>query len=141
MIVHRFMSDAEYNVLIAGGRLMNATNHGSDGHRTDSVGFCFFIEDPDEAIHWLSGCTYPDWCVTMEIPDNLLRESYGIYRDPSRDNLHAVAPRGGRPTVRRREYCLTSYSLQEVRIISATPRFSYYADLRRYFERLGILNK
>lgn len=141
MKVHRFMSEAEYDCLISGAKLMNATDHSRGGRRTDSVGFCFFIEDPDEAIHWLSGCTYPDWCVTMEIPDNLLRESYGIYRDPIHDDLHAPAPESGRPVIRRREYCLTSYSLREVSIIEATTRFSRYAELRRDMEFLGILNK
>lgn len=30
MRVHRFMSDAEYEVLVAGGRLMNATDHAKE---------------------------------------------------------------------------------------------------------------
>ena len=64
MKVHRFMSDAEYEVLLAGGKLMNGTVHG-DRNKSTSVGFCFFTEDPDKAIHWLSGCCYPDWCVTL----------------------------------------------------------------------------
>lgn len=51
MIVHRFMSEAEYECLIGGAKLMNATDHYKSGHKTDSVGFCFFPDDPDEAIH------------------------------------------------------------------------------------------
>lgn len=42
------MSEAEYECLIAGGRLMNATDHHRErGQKTDSVGFCFFPEDPN----------------------------------------------------------------------------------------------
>lgn len=140
MIVHRFMSDAEHECLISGFKLMNATDHGKQrGQRTNSVGFCFFTEDPDEAIHWLSGCTYPDWCVTMEIPDGMLRESYGVYRDPERDDLLSPAPQGGRPTMKKREYCLTSYSLADVKIIEATDRFARYAQLRRDLEKIGLV--
>lgn len=132
MRVHRFMSEAEYDCLISGAKLMNSTDHGRQGHKTDSVGFCFFTEDPDEAIHWLSGCTYPDCCVTMDFPDELLRESYGIYRDPKRDNLLKPAPSGGRPTMRKREYCTTCYSLsQGVKVISMTRKYADMAQLRR----------
>lgn len=134
------MSDAEYECLIAGAKLINATDHhAARGQKTNSVGFCFFVEDPDEAIHWLSGCTYPDWCVTMEIPDELLTESYGIYRDPVRDNLHAPAPKEGRPAMTKREYCMTSYSLNEVKILEATDRFAKYAQLRRDLEKVGLM--
>ena len=82
MIVHRFMSDAEYEVLKAGKRLINCTVHSDKNRKTTSVGFCFFTEDPAEAIHWLSGCCDPDWCVTMEFPDDYLSESKATYRDP-----------------------------------------------------------
>ena len=134
------MSDAEYECLIAGGRLMNATHHGESGYRTNSIGFCFFIEEPDEAIHWLAGCTYPDWCVTMEVPEHLLKESYGIYRDVERDNLQLPPPAVRPPAVKHREYCTTSYSLQDgVQIISATDRYRRYAELRRYLVDMGIV--
>ena len=140
MVVHRFMSEAEYDCLISGAKLMNATDHSKSGHKTDSVGFCFFTEDPEEAIHWLSGCTYPDKCVTMEIPDSMLKESYGIYRDPKKDDLKSGPVVGGnRPTMRKREYCLTSYSINDVRILSVTDRYVLYAHLRRDLERLRFI--
>ena len=45
------MSDAEYEVLVAGGRLMNATDHAKEhGQLTDSIGFCFFTEAPDDTL-------------------------------------------------------------------------------------------
>jgi hypothetical protein len=134
------MSEAEYDCLISGAKLMNATDHSKSGHKTDSVGFCFFPDDPDEAIHWLSGCTYPDKCVTMEIPDSMLRESYGIYRDPKKDDLKRDPVAGGnRPTMRKREYCLTSYSINDVRILSVADRYAQYAQLRRELEMLGLI--
>lgn len=140
MIVHRFMSEAEYECLISGAKLMNITDHSESGHLTDSVGFCFFTEDPDEAIHWLSGCTYPERCVTMEVPDTLLKKCYGMYRDPSRDNLFEPEPIEGRPKKTRIEYCTTHYSLSEgVRIIASTDRYLMYAELRRDMEKLGLI--
>ena len=110
------MSEAEYECLIAGGRLMNATDHNRErGQKTDSVGFCFF-------------------------PEGLLRESYGTYRDPSRDDLMQPAPSGGRPTMRKREYCLTSYSLSDgVRVISMTDKYADYAQIRRDFVKMGLM--
>jgi len=135
------MSEAEYECLIAGGRLMNATDHHRErGQNTTSVGFCFFPEDPDEAIHWLSGCTYPDCCVTLDIPDGLLCESYGTYRDPSRDDLMQPVPSGCRPTMRKREYCLTNYSLSDgVRVISMTDKYADYAQMRRDLVKIGLM--
>ena len=134
------MSEAEYECLMSGAKLMNATDHSKSGQRTDSVGFCFFTEDPDKAIHWLSGCTYPDCCVTMDVPESLVRESYGIYRDPEHDDLSAPTPRGGRPTVRKQEYCTTCYSLADgVKVLTMTQRYAGYAQLRRIFVEMGIL--
>lgn len=134
------MSEAEYECLRSGAKLMNATDHSKSGQRTDSVGFCFFAEDPDEAIHWLSGCTYPDCCVTMEVPDSLVRESYGIYRDPERDDLFVPAPIGGRPTMRKREYCTTCYSLADgVKVVAMTQKYAKYAQLRRELIKMGII--
>ena len=134
------MSEAEYDCLISGAKLMNATDHSKSGHNTNSVGFCFFTEDPDEAIHWLNGPANPELCVTMEIPDTLLRESYGFYRDPTRDNLHSPVPNGGIPRMRKTEYCTTQYSLADgVRVIASTDRYRHYAELRNFLIQIGML--
>lgn len=129
MIVHRFMSEAEYECLIAGAKLMSATDHHREkGQKTTSVGFCFFAEDPDEAIHWLRGIVSTDQCVTLDIPDHLLTESKGVYRDYENDDCDGMdfldlmfAPA---PTVERKEYCLTEYSLQTARLLSATDKYA-----------------
>lgn len=139
MIVHRFMSMREYYALLAGKPLHNDTNHGAAGHKTDSVGFCFFPEEPDEAIHWLSFIVDADVCVTMEIPDSLLCKSKGRYRDVEKDNgslFDAV------PMLWRTEYCLTDYSLQSVRILSVTDKYRMYGRIPEgtsFFERIERL--
>ena len=103
MIVHRFMSDTEYECLMAGASLMNGTIHGNHGQATTSVGFCFFTEDPDKAIHWLSGCCDPEWCVTMEFSDGYLKESEATYRDPDNDDLFAPIGSDRHKTIKRVE--------------------------------------
>lgn len=132
MILHRFMSAAECAALIKGDLLTNITEHAERGQRTTSVGFCFFPEDPDEAIHWLSGCTFPDYCVTLDIPDYMLQESEGIYRDPKRDDLSKPLGRN-RPTMTKKEYCLQRYSLRghQIRLLNVTDKYYGYAILRR----------
>lgn len=136
MKVHRFMSDAEYEVLLAGGKLMNGTVHG-DRNKSTSVGFCFFTEDPDKAIHWLSGCCYPDWCVTLEFPDGYLNEATATYRDPERDDLYA--PGRERKRIERKEYCTMTYDNRIAHVLGATQKYKRYADLRRDLERFGFL--
>lgn len=124
------MSEAEFERLIAGERLTNTTDfHGEQGKRTTSVGFCFFPEDPDEAIHWLRGIVTTDRCVTLDIPDELLTESTGKYRDPDKDEYTEdmgffAALTMPCPTMEKKEYCLKEYSLQTVRLLSATDKYA-----------------
>lgn len=55
------MSEAEYNKLMNGETLTNFKNHHeTDGKKSTSVGFCFFAEQPNEAIHWLRGIVDTD---------------------------------------------------------------------------------
>lgn len=44
MILHRFMSKREYDALMAGKQLVNTIDHGAQGERSSSIGFCFFPE-------------------------------------------------------------------------------------------------
>ena len=85
MILHRFMSKREYDALMAGKQLVNTIDHGAQGERSSSIGFCFFPEEPSEAIHWLSFIVDADFCVTMEIPGHLVTASKGRYRDVEKD--------------------------------------------------------
>ena len=124
------MSDAEYELLISGAKLMNINRHRDSGRRTNSVGFCFFTEDPDEAIHWLRGIVRLDWCVTLDFPDKMLKKSYGVYRDPDKDPYKEgmgffEAIFMPCPSMRKTEYCTTNYSLSDgVRILSATQKYA-----------------
>lgn len=122
MIVHRFMSDREYKRLMAGETLTNTTVHASLGRKSRSVGFCFFTEPPEKAIHWLSFNVDTDWCVTFDIPDNMLRKSKAHYRDPEHDSFE-------HPTsIWRTEWCLQEYSIRTVRVIKADNQYAKYAE-------------
>lgn len=135
MIVHRFMSDKEYNSLVAGDTLTNTTNHDAKGQRSTSIGFCFFTEEPDKAIHWLSTIVSTDWCVTFDIPDQMLTKSRARYRDPERDNWPLAEP----ATIWRTEWCLQEYSLDNVKVIGATEQWKYYVEKlkRQVVDELG----
>ena len=122
MIVHRFMSDKEYQRLIDGKTLTNTAKHAENGKKSTSVGFCFFTEPPEEAIHWLSFIVDTDWCVTFDIPNHLLHESKGCYRDPENDRFGSPA------FVWRKEWCLMEYSTNTVRIIKSDKQFAKYAE-------------
>ena len=130
MILHRFISEAEYEVLIAGGKLMNATDHHREkGNRTTSVGFCFFPEDPEKAFHWLHGIVNTDMCVTLDIDESLLTESTAIYRDPDKDEYTEgmgllAALLMPCATMEKKEYCMTEYSLDVAKVLSATDEYS-----------------
>lgn len=133
MILHRFMSSTEYEKLIAGGKLTNTTDHHKErGNKTTSVGFCFFPEDPDKAIHWLSGIVNTEVCVTFDINESLLTESTATYRDSEKDNIEGMSfldliflPA---PRIERKEYCMTEYSLKVAKVLSATTEYHDYFE-------------
>lgn len=139
MRVYRFMSDAEYECLVGGAKLMNGTVHKDEGKLTTSVGFCFFAENPDEAIHWLSGCCDPEWCVTLEFPDGYLKESESTYRDAAKDNLWAPIGSNHHKNIVRKEYCTTVYDNKIAKVIDANQKYKKYADIRRELKKLGVI--
>lgn len=137
MIVHRFMSDLEYQRLMDGETLTNTTNHAANGQRSTSVGFCFFTEEPDKAIHWLSTIVCADWCVTFDIPDQMLTKSRARYRDPERDNWLLDQP----ATIWRTEWCLQQYSIHTTHIVKADNQWAHYEENmeKELVEQLGPL--
>lgn len=137
MIVHRFMSDIEYKSLLTGTTLTNTTNHAANGQRSTSVGFCFFTEEPDKAIHWLSTIVCADWCVTFDIPDQLLTKSKGRYRDPKRDRWDLPEP----ASIWRTEWCLQQYSIHTAHIVKADNQWAHYEENmeKELVEQLGPL--
>lgn len=123
MIVHRFMSDLEYQRLMAGDTLKNNKKHSEAGKKSTSVGFCFFTEPPQEAVHWLSFAVGSlAWCVTFDIPDNLLHKSQARYRDPQNDSLLFPS------SIVRIEWCLKKYSLKTVRVVHADNQWATYEE-------------
>lgn len=141
MIVHRFMSKQEYLALIDGKVLRNSTDHRrKDRKRTTSVGFCFFTEDPDQAVHWLSGIADLDYCVTLEVPDGYLIPSWGMYLDD--DGTDLSRPMNYDELMRtakfkkRTEYCRCLYSLSEVRILAATDKYAHLYPPRSEHQHL-----
>lgn len=139
MIVHRFMSDKEYKSLMAGDTLNNTTNHAAKGQSSTSVGFCFFTEEPDKAIHWLSTIVSTDWCVTFDIPDQMLTKARGCYRDPERDKW----PLEDTARIWRTEWCLQQYSIHTVRIVKADDQWAKYVENmeKKIVEQLGLLGQ
>ena len=116
------MSDIEYRLLMCGDTLTNTTNHAAKGQRSTSIGFCFFTEEPDKAIHWLSTIVSTDWCVTFDIPVQLLTKSKAHYRDPEYDSFE-------HPTsIWRTEWCLQEYSIGTVRVIKADDQWAHYEE-------------
>ena len=72
----------------------------------------------------------------------MLRPSTATYRDPERDDLTRGPIIGGhRPTMQKREYCLTSYALSDgITILSDTEEYRCYADLRRQMQAIGLID-
>ena len=121
MVVHRFMSKAEWKQLKAGKVLRNSSTHA--GRATTSRGFCFFTEEPDEAIHWLSGIVNPEMCVTMDVRDGLLNEGFGRY--------HV-----GEGMQMKKEYWCEQYSVKDVDVVRHSTRYSGYAELTRALNQI-----
>lgn len=121
MILHRFMSAAEYEAYSRGETLHNNTIHRENGSRSTSVGFCFFPEDPDDAKHWLSSLVDMDVCLTVDVPGELITEANrakGRYADYSSDDFNA--------SVIRREYCFREYDRERFREVEASTAFADY---------------
>lgn len=138
MIVHRFMSDREYQSLMAGKTLANTTKHAEVGRQSTSIGFCFFTEPPEEAVHWLSFAVGSlDWCVTFDIPDHLLHKSKAHYRDPKNDGW------GHHSSIWRTEWCLREYSISTARVIKADNQWAKYEEdlKKRIVNELGPLGQ
>ena len=137
MIVHRFMSNKEYQRLLAGETLTNTMIHADNGRKSSSVGFCFFTESPEDAIHWLSFIVNTDWCITFDIPELLLTKSRARYRDPEKDRWDAPA------TIYRTEWCLKEYSIQIAHIVKADNQYAMYAEniKKELANKLGLIGQ
>lgn len=135
MIIHRFMSEQEYQALLSGKELVNMTRYARKGFKTTSVGFCFFIEDPEAAIHWLGGQVSVDRCVTFEVEEYALRKTMGLYADHN-----SIFQK-----IRRIEYCRQRYSLREFRMVCSTDKYKKYGidpkTMSEIMKKLGFKKK
>lgn len=73
MKIIRFVTEAELHVYLAGGKLLNMTNHQKKGMKTTSIGFCFAeLTDTRDADKWLRKLmlTRPcEYCIEFETDD------------------------------------------------------------------------
>lgn len=132
MILHRFCSKKEFEAYQRGDMLINNTDHRlKRGNATSSVGFCFFVEDPEEAKHWLSGIVDFDYCITVEVDELDVRKSWGRYADSKLGKA-----------IIKEEYCSKSYDNYRFRLLDATTKYSTYAPnhslLKQMFPELFI---
>ena len=125
LILHRFMSRAEFIMYLSGEVLHNDTDHYRNGKGGSvSKGFCFFTGNVREWAHRLNGLVSFDVLLTVELdPENTDADVYissGIYaEDPSADF----------PKRRLyREVCTTAYSKKSMRFVSAD--FTYATNPR-----------
>ena len=117
MILHRFCSKKEFEAYQRGDMLINNTDHRlKRGNVTSSVGFCFFVEDPEDAKHWLSGIVDFDYCITVEVDELDVRKSWGRYADSKLEKAMI-----------KEEYCSKSYDNYRFRLLDATTKYSTYA--------------
>lgn len=132
MILHRFCSAEEYEAYMRGETLVNETNHSLlRGSASTSIGFCFFCERPEDAVHVLSGIVDLDYCIKVEVDESLVSKARGRYANRE---LNAAEYRD--------EYCTTTYDNKTFRLIEATTKYSSYApnhrDLKRLFPSLFV---
>ena len=125
------MSADEFRKLMSGEVLVNDSTH--PFNRTLAVGFCFTADNPDDAIHWLSGQVDADYCVTMEPREGLLTKAKAEYRDTSvpLPPLDAILAGGMQHhRVVRTEYCTTRYSKADVKILNVTRKYSHLRGIK-----------
>lgn len=102
MKLNRFCSHLELLTLLSNGTIQNNTDHfqGGKGGST-SRGFCFTKDEPKTAWKYLRGIVSPGVCAVYEIPDDMLKKSFGKYAG---DYVH-TAHRTTYSTVIKEEYC------------------------------------
>lgn len=135
MILHRFCSEKEFAAFMCGETLTNYKSHGAArGYAaTTAVGFCFFDDDPEKAIHRLSGIVDVDVCMTVDVPEFAVRLCHGRYSNWVRPGV-----RDG--SIILPEYCCISYDKSVFKLVDHTDKFKAYcpnaSTLRKIFPGL-----
>lgn len=114
-----------------GKTLRNDADHGAIRGRDAStaVGFCFFAEDPDVALHRLSGIVDLDCCITVEVSEDLVRPCTGRYPNWVRPGVQDGS-------VQVEEWCATEYDRRRFRLVSVTGKYRNYAPGASALRRL-----
>lgn len=87
MEVVRFMSEVEKEAYLAGGKLMNLTNHHNSGMNSTSIGFCFAEltaeRDEEKWLRKLMGFADCEYCIVFDTDDfkEPLMERTAVYAD------------------------------------------------------------
>lgn len=135
MKLHRFCSKEEYEKYMAGEKLINYKDHGKErGYdASTAVGFCFFVEDPEKAKHWLSGIVDFDYCLTFNVPHSAVKLCHGRY-----PNWIKPGVRDG--SVKRTEFCCPEYDNKTFKLLNVSERFRTYApnarDVKAFIEEI-----
>lgn len=106
MKVIRFMTEAEVEVFLSGGKLMSCEKHAKH-NKTTSVGFCFAevtdVRTPDKWLRKLMGIRPCEYCIEFDTDDfkEPLTESRATYTHDTDFSKR----------IEVREWCTTQYSL------------------------------
>ncbi len=126
------MSELEYERLMAGKELVNKTVHRYDGLDSDAVGFCFFAEEPEQAIRWLKGVCCTDVLVKFDVPDDFMHLRTAYYRNPDIQPPDDLLPENRVPRI---DYCCEHYNSALCRPVNHTTKYRITG-----FERMFVLN-
>lgn len=135
MRVTRFMSKDEWDAFKEGRILYNETDHFYGGKGgSNSKGFCFTEDTPDEAWKYLKGIVDADVCAVFEFPDGHLKESYGVYAD-QREGAEFF------DKMLKREWCCQTYHSSIAKVIEVKDPFQGvdYRELKKKVEQMKKL--
>ena len=126
MKLYRFMSYAECDKLLKGETLVNSTDHSKKrGTASSAKGFCFGIGDEQQAIkalRRLRGIVSTDILMVFEPKDiSKFTPCQGRYVDYEKIDSEGKCvddyPIGGEPCRMFDEYCIESYSLNDIECV------------------------
>lgn len=128
MKLYRFMSIAECDKLLKGEKLVNSTDHSKKrGTASSAKGFCFGIGDLEKAmkdLRRLRGIVNAEMLLVFE-PKNLFKFASCQGRYIDYDKIEAEGkdlrnyPLGKEPSRMFEEYCIESYSINDIEHIDA----------------------
>ena len=135
MILYRFCSQAEADALRRGEMITNNTDHYKGGKGGSiSRGFCLTADEPKTAWRYLKGIVTPGVCMTLEIPDGLLRRSIGKY---AKSVIEGHLGDAMAVTELKDEWCIDTLRPEWLREVIELESFvpDYELEAVRYFDK------